>query len=484
MAKKSIKATANQAQREDARLRKLQEKANIKKTADSFQNLAAGLGFGANNLLTGSTYNFNPISRIRTLLEWIHRDSWLGGVAIDLVADDMIRAGINMKGEIEPSDTAQIEEAATTCGVWNGINDTIKWARLYGGCLGFYMIDGQNPETPFRIETVGKGQFRGLLALDRWMVEPSLENLITEMGPNTGLPTYYRVTAQAPAMNGMKIHYSRVARLVGIKLPYWQSLMENLWGISVIERLYDRMVSFDSATMGVAQLAYKSYLRTIKIKGLRDIVAQAGTRKFQGLVKQIDFMRLTQTNEGITLLDGEDEFETLQASNFTGLADVILQLGQQLSGALQIPLVRLFGQSPAGLNSTGESDLRTYYDGINQQQNRYLKEPVTKIYRCIAQSEGITLPEGFGIEFRPLWQMTDDQKADVAQKNTATILSAQAVGLVSDQVALKELKQSAATTGVWTNISSEDINSASDVPAPPVPEETEGGGPGGGEEEA
>jgi hypothetical protein len=38
---------------------------------------------------------------------------------------------------------------------------------------------------------------------------------------------------------------------------------------------------------------------------------------------------------------------------------VLLQFAQQLSGALNIPLTRLFGQSPAGMNSTGEGDLHS-----------------------------------------------------------------------------------------------------------------------------
>lgn len=466
---KSIQGVAKSAQKQDAKQRKLQQDALAERTTDSMQNFAAALGLGTDSILSQTSYGFNPITRVRTLLEWIHRGSWLGGVAIDLVADDMTRAGIELKGDIEPTDAEEIEEAAVAFGVWNSINDCVKWARLYGGCIGVLLIDGQNVETPFRIETVGKNQFRGVLCLDRWMVEPNLQDLITDMGPDLGMPKYYRVTAQAPALVGNKIHYSRIFRLEGVRLPYWQRLMENLWGISVLERLYDRMVAFDSGTQGVAQLLYKSYLRTYRIKGLREIIA-AGGKAMAGLVKQIDLMRLTQTNEGITLLDGEDEFEAVQNTTFSGAHEAVLMLGEQISGALQIPLVRLFGQSPAGLNSTGESDLRTYYDGIKQQQERTLKNPVTKIYRCIAQSLGKPVPEGFAIAFRPLWQLTEEAKATVASSVTTTVMAAQGAGLVSDQVALRELKQSSATSGVWTNIKNEDIEAASDVPAPPVPE--------------
>ena len=43
-----------------------------------------------------------------------------------------------------------------------------------------------------------------------------------------------------------------------------------------MERLYDRMIAFDSATTGAAQLVHKSYLRTFKVQKLRKIATTTG----------------------------------------------------------------------------------------------------------------------------------------------------------------------------------------------------------------
>jgi uncharacterized protein len=469
MKKHSVKAVARKAISEEKKLQDVRGKdlqAKTKKlfTGDSFQNFSASLGLGTNNLTTGSTYGFNPISRIRTLLEWIHRGSWLGGIAIDVVADDMTRAGVEITGELEPDQIQLIEEHVTGLGIWGSICDTCKWGRLYGGAIAVMLIDGQNLSTPFKVERVGKGAFKGLMVLDRWMIEPSLEDLVQEFGPNLGLPKFYRVNSEAPALYGQKIHYSRCLRMEGVRLPYWQRIMENLWGISILERLYDRMVAYDSATTGASQLVYKSYLRTYKIEKLRELIA-AGGPLLEGVVKQVQFMRLTQSNEGITLLDAKDEMEAMTQASMTGIIEVLTQLGEQLSGALQIPLVRMFGQSPKGF-STGETDLRMYYDGINQQQERTLKLPVLTIYRAMAQSLGIIIPPGFGIKFRPLWQLTEVQKGEAAAKIVEAVTSAQGAALISDKSAMKELKQSSAVTGVFSNITEEEIESASEIPVP------------------
>jgi len=480
--KTSIKASVRDAQKADTSLRASLKAGPGRKaflpwegaavkgvTQDSFVNFMQRMGMGADNAVSTSSYGFNPITRNRIMLEWIHRGSWLGGVAVDIVANDMTRAGIDYTTELQPDEQEKIDHCVARHAVWQSINETIKWGRLYGGCIGVLLIDGQDMRTPLRLDTIGQDQFKGLLALDRWMVEPTLEDLVTEFGPHLGLPKYYRVQTNAPALRGQAIHHSRVAiRHEGIKLPYNQRMTENLWGISVLERLYDRMVAFDSASTGAAQLVYKSYLRTLKIKGLREIIA-GNEKAMVGVMQQVEMMRRFQSIEGITLLDGEDEFEIQGHSAFSGLSDALTQFGQQLSGALQIPLARLFGQSPAGF-STGDTDMQMYYDSIKQEQMATCHHGATMIYKAAAASEGIQLPDNFAVGFRSLWDTDDSEKATIAKTNGEAIAAAHEAGLIGRQTALRELRQSSRVTGIFTNITEEMIASADDEVQPPMSE--------------
>lgn len=436
-------------------------------TSDSFQNFVAKMGWGANKLFSGAQYGFNPVSRNRTELEWMYRGSWLVGNAVDVVADDMTRAGIDINSTMDPADIAKMNAAIQRHMIWPRINQTAKWARLYGGAIAVMLIDGQDPATPLRVETVGKGQFKGLLVLDRWMVDPNLQDLVREYGNDLGNPKFYTVTADAPALSRMRIHYSRVLRLEGVELPYWQKISENLWGISVVERLFDRLIAFDSASTGAAQLVYKAYLRTYKIPRLREIIAAGGAME-TALRKQLAMIRDFQTNEGLTVIDGEDDFQT-HTYTFTGLDSIIMQFGQQLSGALQIPMTRLLGQSPSGLNATGESDMRNYYDGVNQQQELRLRHPLDNVLRVEAASEGIKLPDDFGYMFRPLWQLSAPEKSEVAAQTGGVIGQLEQAGTISRQTALKELRQVSEVTGVFSNITDEEIEAA-EVKPPPAPD--------------
>lgn len=437
---------------------------------DSFANFLARTGMGTPNLQSASKYDFSPISRNRVQIEWVYRSSWIAGQAVDTFAEDMTREGVELKGDIPPDEIDMLQKYAYRLRVWDSICDTAKWSRLYGGCIAVYMIDGQDVSTPLRIDTIAEGQFKGLLVLDRWVVQPSLDNLITDFGPDIGKPKFYTVVADAQGLQNMNIHHSRVIRLDGVDLPYWQRIAENGWGQSVLERLWDRLISFDSATMGASQLIYKAHLRTYSVEGLREIIGVGG-KALEGLVKQIEMIRLYQSNEGMTLMDAKDKFEAHQYS-FSGLSDMMMQFGQQISGALGIPLVRLFGQSPAGLNSTGESDIRNYYDNVKQQQEHRLRTGVGKLYQIMYRSLfGKAPPDSFDFDFCPLWQLSDEQKSSIATQVTTAVVGASDAGIVDRATALKELRQSSRITGVWSNITDEQITEAENEPPPAVGEE-------------
>ena len=71
--------------------------------------------------------------------------------------------------------------------------------------------------------------------------------------------------------------------------------------------------------------------------------------------------------------------------------------------------------------------------------------------------------------------------ADLASKNTDSVTKAFQAGLISQKVALKELRQQSEQTGMWSNITDADIENADDEVM--SPDEGMGGmmGMGGGE---
>ncbi len=256
-------------------------------------------------------------------------------------------------------------------------------------------------------------------------------------------------------------------------------MTENEWGMSVVERIWDRLTAFDSATVGAAQLVYKAHLRTYSVEKLRELIALGGPA-YEALLKNIDLIRQFQSNEGMTLMDSRDKFETHQYS-FSGLDDILSQFAEQISGAVGIPLVRLFGQSPKGF-STGDADLANYYDRISSLQERRLRLPVRRILDIMHRSElGKPLPDDFTFEFNPLWQMSDVDRSTVALNTTNAISTALGDGLMTLKAAMTDLRENSDVTGIGASITDEDIENAEDEAPPGIgepddePQEPSGG---------
>ncbi|CDG86508.1 Phage-related family protein [Xenorhabdus bovienii str. feltiae France] len=398
------------------------------------------------------------ISRNRVQIEFAYRSSFLVGAAVDAMADDMTRKGISISSRMKPDAKGQLEKFWEDVGLWDELNNTLKWSRLYGGALLVLLIDGQDMATELNPDTIREGQFKGVMCLDRWMVKPSDSDLINDYGPYFGKPRFYKVVANQQGVPDWNIHYSRIIRMDGDSLPFQQARTENGWGMSVVERVFERVQAFDTATVGTAQLIHKAHLRTYSIKGLRQILATGGTMK-EGLMKHLDMIREFQTIEGMTVMDEEDEFQT-HSYSFSGIADVILRFAEQVSGATGIPLVRLFGQSPSGF-STGDGDLENYYSRVNTLQERRLRRPLRWLLDISHRSLfGEPLPDDFTFEFNKLWEMSDTDRSTMAN-NVASALST----LVDRQIlplhaAMADLRNLADVIGIGGSVTDEDIEEA------------------------
>ncbi len=444
-------------------------------TADGFDNFVARLGVNANNTLSAGTYEFNLVTRNRIKLEAAYRGSWIVGTVVDSVAEDMTRAGITLTTSEADADIKEFKNAMTKLQIWDSTCQLIKWGRLYGGAIGVMQIKGQDLGTPLNLESVGQDQFKGVVIYDRWQLNPDLTKIIKE-GPNMGLPEFYQIVTGStqssptePTPSGqLTVHHSRCIRYTGIDLPFFQAITEMMWGESILERLWDRLISFDSVTMSSANLVERANNRTVKIENLREIIAAGGAAQ-QGLEAQFEMMREFQTNEGLTLLDKNDDFDA-KVYTFSGLSDVILQHGQQLAGASGIPLVRLFGQSPAGLSATGEADIRMYYDNINAQQEAKLRNAFDDLIKVMWRSKfGKPAPTDLEFSFTSLWQMSATDKATNAKTVAETVTGVYEAGITDRKTALEELRDSSADTGLFSSITDEQINEAENDP-PPMPD--------------
>ena len=152
-------------------------------------------GQGSNiptNVVSDGNYVFNLVTRNRVIFEAAYRGSWIVGRVVDSIAEDMTKAGVEINTNEGAEKLQDLEVQMSRLQIWSSLADAIKWGRLYGGAIAVLQIDNQDPAEPLDLESIGEGDFKGLVVYDRWQVYPVLSKLI-ESGPNMGLPAYYDI---------------------------------------------------------------------------------------------------------------------------------------------------------------------------------------------------------------------------------------------------------------------------------------------------
>jgi phage-related protein (TIGR01555 family) len=133
----------------------------------------------------------------------------------------------------------------------------------------------------------------------------------------------------------------------------------------------------------------------------------------------MQMIELSRSVAKALVIDAEDESFTRVATSFAGLPDVLDRFADRLAAASGYPATVLFGSAPAGLNATGDSDIRLYYDRVQSYRRDEIKPGVERIVKAIMSEVG-SEPEHWDIEFGSLYQPTDVESADLRQKVAQT----------------------------------------------------------------
>lgn len=435
---------------------------------DAFSNVLARLGAGTPNLLEGTEYSLQRMSRDFNTLNALYRESWIVRRIIDVIPADMLKNWITITSGLDPDVEKRLSLTLRRTQLIDKLKRGMQWGRLYGGALGVMLVkhQGYDLSQALQLDWIMPGDFAGLLIFDRWNgVNPSSELIEDISDPDYGYPKYYTVTD--PAGGGsVKIHHSRVIRFTGNTLPFWEEIAEMQWGASVVESIFDELRKRDNVSWNIAQLTFMANIRVLKMQDLGQLLAATDNESQAELLRTLEAQNMLLNNMGMQVMDAADGLETHQYT-FGGLADCYQQFIMDISGAAEIPVTRLFGRSPSGLNATGESDLQNYYDMIAEKQESYLRPILNKVLPPFIISTLGSLPDDFDFEFDPVAEPTDKERADLAKCGTDNVVAAYNAGLISQRTALKELKQQSERTGVWTNITDEDIERASDSVEPP-----------------
>ena len=421
---------------------------------DAFSNPLFRLGYGSQSPLEATEYPLTRLTDNYALLNSLYRSNGICRSVVELIPNDMLRKWYTLKGSIQPERLQELERAERVTGVRGSLHEGLQWGSLYGGAAGLICIKGQEGllDRPLDLSTVMPGSFEGLYILDRWCgITPDIE-LTFQHGRM--LPEYYSISNEDRTI--ARVHHSRLIRFTGGILPYLESLAEMRWGESDIEPIYDDIVLYDNIMHNMGGLTFRANIDTMEVPNLDQLFSMASREQQRRFWNTMQAQSVMRSNFGMQLVNRGDKVYNTQYS-FTGFDHVTLAAQLNLCAKTHIPMTRLFGRSPAGMNATGESDLKNYYEYIDTLRNSRLRQILEQLLPVLYMSTWGEIPQGLEINFPPLWTPTARELAEITEKKARAIRDIFQAGLIAADTAQKELKRLEEETGMFGSITDEEI---------------------------
>ena len=384
----------------------------VQNITDSFKNFIANLNTGRDKQAGGDYYLLNL-----TDSQWsvIYRTSWMGRKVVDIPARDATRKWREWQADAEQIELIEAEEKRLQ--LPQKVMLALQQSRLFGGSGIYFSIADDDPELPLDLGSVQAGSFdfctvfpKGVLVAGDIELDP--------MSEYYGLPAWYEVSGAESGRT--KIHRSRLAIFIGNDILTPQELVgqNQGWGDSVLQSAYQAVRNADSTASNIASLVYEAKVDVLQIPDLSSIMDNPRHREL--LVERVELSGQLKGNNGMLVIDKDEEYSQ-KTFSFAGLPDISYQALQAVSGAADIPITRFLGQSPAGLTSTGESDLKNYYDAVNSMQTLIVTPSLRRLDDALVRSALGAVPDDITYEWSSLWQMSDAEKSRISKETSETI---------------------------------------------------------------
>ena len=331
-----------------------------------------------------------------------------------------------------------------------------KWARLYGGSIIVMLVDdGRLLEEPLDWDNVRS--IEELRVFERAIVQPDYISLYNfhffdsmDSDKPFGEPEYYQVFS---IYGYFTVHRSRCMVFRNGRLPeQTTNAIYRYWGIPEYVKIKRALRECITSHEDGVKLLERSVQAIYKMKNLANMLSTSdGEDKVLQRLQVIDMARGILNSIAIDT-DGEDyDFKTLQMS---GVKDVIDATCNMLSAVTEIPQTILFGRSPAGMNSTGDSDMENFYNMVENIQKQNMKKNARTVIDLVLRQGRLEgkIPEvpKYKVKFAALWSMSDTELAGIKQTEAATeYTKAQTAQLYIDSGVIdpSEVRRSLATEG-------------------------------------
>ena len=259
------------------------------------------------------------------------------------------------------------------------------------------------------VEKIGKGKIKALRIIEPIWTYPNKYNANDPLRPDFFKPQTWFVM-------GKEIHSSRLLTFVSREMPEILKPAYAFAGLSLSQMLIPYVNNWLRTRQSISDIicSFSQFVIATNLSSLLN----AGAGEVEQ--KRIDLFNQSRDNNGLMVIDKDTETFNNISAPLGSLDKLQAQVQEHQSGIAGIPLVKLFGITPSGLNASSESEIQVWDDWILSMQQNLFTPHLSRLLNMIQFSLFGEVDKGIGFTWIPLRTLDEEQAATVKKTEAET----------------------------------------------------------------
>lgn len=351
----------------------------------------------------------------------------------ETLADEAIRmwGRVVSSGASDQEECQAIEAELKRIDMRAVVRQVVVHDQAFGGAHVYFKLKGdeETRELPLLLKpySVKKNSFEGLRIVEPYWVTPNAYNSIDPTAADFYKPSSWW-------MLGVQTHATRLQTLVSRPVADMLKPSYSFRGISMTQLAMPYVDNWLRTRQSVSDTVKQFSITGIRTDLQQALLPGAGT----DLAMRADLINRYRDNRNLLFLDMATE-EAFQVNTpLSGLDALQAQAQEQMSAVSHIPLIKLLGITPTGLNASSEGEIRVFYDYVRGYQSNVLMSLMQNTLKVIQLSLFGAIDEDISWEWAPLLELTALEAADARAKDADTDSKYVEMGAIRpDQVAMR-----------------------------------------------
>jgi len=371
------------------------------------------------------------------ILEIMSVELWQLRRFIEVIAEDMTSNWREFESAADPDSVRVMMDQEKKFRIKQTFRSLIEQGRKYGTAVGVIVTNDAPLDMPLDVDRIRPGDLKNILVLDRFQlnVEQTIEDIYDL---DCGMPLMYRWNSSK--YGNKLIHHSRILRYDGVNLPtrygHSSTSYDDDWGISVIVSVIIEVFRDEDIEASITAQLLRSRTLSLHLPDFAKLIdagyeATGGKKRAKTLQQVLEEFEQGVRSHRMVAMSEEAKLGFVSPA-LSGLGQLIETRRDRLAGAFDIPVTRLWGIPPKGLNASAKDDMEQYASMIKSRQESKLTPLTDKLDLVLGLDGGLYLHQIPQSSWVPYLKANALQDVEIAERKVNLVVKLRERDLADD----------------------------------------------------